>query len=253
MILDLQKASMWKRISAFLFDGIMLSIVAVLFAWLLSVALGYDVYSDRVDESYARYSEEYNVDLTMSLAEYESLSAEEGARLDEAYAALSADHEALYAYNMMIRLTIVIVSIGILLAFVLTEFTVPLLLGNGQTIGKKVFGICLMGTDMVKIRPVQLFIRTVLGKYAVETMIPVLIVMMILFGTIGIVGPIVLFGLLLLEVIVCAVSGKRAFIHDLPAATVAVDMGSQMIFESKEAMIAYKEKMHAEKVAKQPY
>ena len=36
MILDLQKASMWKRISAFLFDGILLSIVAVLFALVLS-------------------------------------------------------------------------------------------------------------------------------------------------------------------------------------------------------------------------
>ena len=32
MIFDLQKASMWKRISAFLFDFILFGIVAVLFA-----------------------------------------------------------------------------------------------------------------------------------------------------------------------------------------------------------------------------
>ena len=42
MIYDLQKASMWKRISAAMFDGILLGIAAVLFAWLLSLALGFD-------------------------------------------------------------------------------------------------------------------------------------------------------------------------------------------------------------------
>ena len=252
-MLDLQKASTWKRISAFLFDGIMLGIVAVLLMWLLSVCLGYDGYSDQVDAAYAHYGEMYGVDLRMSLAEYENLSEEGVRQLDEAYRALSDDQEALYAYNMMIYLTLIITSIGILLAFLLMEFMVPLLFQNGQTLGKKVFGICLMGNDGVKVRPVQLFIRTVLGKYAVETMVPVLIIIMILFGNIGIVGPIVLFALLALEVIVFAASRTNAFIHDLPAATVAVDMASQMIFDSKEELIAYKEKLHAEKVARQPY
>ena len=40
MIYDLQKASMWKRVSAWLFDTILLSIVAVGFAFLLSTILG---------------------------------------------------------------------------------------------------------------------------------------------------------------------------------------------------------------------
>ena len=49
---ELQKASMWKRISAFLFDAILLGIVAVLFAWGLSALTGYDGYSRTVTESY---------------------------------------------------------------------------------------------------------------------------------------------------------------------------------------------------------
>ena len=53
---ELQKASMWKRISAFLFDFIMLGIVAVLIGWGLSALTGYDNYSRTVTESYARYS-----------------------------------------------------------------------------------------------------------------------------------------------------------------------------------------------------
>ncbi|MBR6525068.1 MAG: RDD family protein [Clostridia bacterium] len=253
MIYDLQRASMWKRISAFLFDGILLGIVAVLMALGLSLMVGYDTYSDTVDEAYVRYGEEYGVEFDVSLAEYESMSEAEFEKLQSAYDALSQDGEAVYAYNMLIRLTVMIVSIAILLAFIVMEFVIPLLFGNGQTLGKKIFGICLMGMNGVRISAAQLFIRTVLGKFAVETMAPVLIIMMIYFGSIGIVGPIVLLGLFIVEMVVLFTSRHRAFIHDLPAATVAVDMASQMIFESREALIAYKEKVHAEKTAKQPY
>ena len=51
MVSDLQKASLWKRISAFLFDFILLGIVAVLFALALSAVTGYDGYSRTVTES----------------------------------------------------------------------------------------------------------------------------------------------------------------------------------------------------------
>ena len=49
MIYDLQRASMWKRISAWLLDAILLCIVATLMAFLLSTALNYDKYSAQLD------------------------------------------------------------------------------------------------------------------------------------------------------------------------------------------------------------
>ena len=49
---DLQKASAWKRISAFLFDGIILSVVTVLFAWGLSALVGYNGYHRTLMERY---------------------------------------------------------------------------------------------------------------------------------------------------------------------------------------------------------
>jgi len=42
MIYDLQRANMWKRISAYLLDAILLGMVVVGFAFLLSGVLGYD-------------------------------------------------------------------------------------------------------------------------------------------------------------------------------------------------------------------
>jgi len=55
MSLDLQKASMWKRISAYIFDGILMITLAVAFGWLLSLILGYDGYNDQVNQAYAKY------------------------------------------------------------------------------------------------------------------------------------------------------------------------------------------------------
>lgn len=249
----LQKASMWKRISAFLFDFIMLGIVAVLIAWGLSALTGYDNYSRTVTDSYARYSEEYGVDLRLTQSEYEALSEEEARQVDAGFAALNADTAALRANQMMLQLSILIISLSFLFAYLLWEFLLPLKLGTGMTLGKKIFGIGLMKTDGVKVNAVALFIRAILGKYTIETMIPMLIILMIYWGTIGVVGPAVLFLILLTEIIVMITTPTNSLIHDLLANTVCVDAASQRIFDTPEARIAYKAKIAAELAQRQEY
>ena len=245
-MLDLQKASMWKRISAFLFDFIMLSIAAVLFAWGLSAVLGYDGYSQTVIDSYQRYGEEYGVELRITQPEYEKLTEEEARKVDAAYAALNADEKALYAHQMMLNLSIVIISLGLLLAYLILEFIVPLRFGDGQTLGKKIFGVGLMKVEGIKVNAVTMFIRAILGKYTIETMIPVLIILMIYWGTIGIVGPIVIGLILITEIIVMAVTPTNSLIHDLLASTVAIDEASQKIFNTPEEMAAFKAEIAAD-------
>lgn len=250
---DLQKASMWKRISAFLFDGILLGVAAVLFALAISGISGYDRYNDIVRQAYDRYGKEYGVDMHMPLAEYKAMSAEEQQNMDRAFAALNADRQAVEAQQKMMQMSLTIASFSILAAFGLLEFLIPLLLKNGQTMGKKIFGIAVMHTNGVKISGPMLFARAVLGKYAVETMVPVYILVMMGFGRIGVVGPAVLLLILLLQAGLLLGTQTRSALHDVLAKTVTVDMGSQMIFETEEAMIAWKKKMHAEKVARQSY
>ncbi len=228
MAYDLQKASMWKRISAFLFDAILLGVLAVLFAWGLSALLGYDGYSQTVKESYEHYGQEYQVDLRMSLTEYEALSPEEAKRVDEAFAALNADAKALRAHQMMLQLSVLIVSLGFFFAYLVWEFFIPLKLGDGQTHGP------------------TLFIRSILGKYTIETMIPVLIILMIYWGTIGVVGPIVIGLILLTEALVMIFTHTNSLIHDLLANTVAIDWASQRIFETPEEVAAFKAQIAAD-------
>lgn len=253
MILDLQKASMWKRISAALFDGILFGILMTGLAFVLSLVLKYDDYNKTLQNAYDYYEAQYGVTFDLTAEEYQSMSEAEWADYNEAYDALIRDDSAMHAYNMVVNLTLVIVTVSILLTFCILEFAVPLFFGNGQTLGKKIFGIALMRTDSVKVTAPLLFIRTILGKFTIETMIPVLILLMIFFNTIGIPGIIILGLILLLQVILIIATHTNSLIHDILAKTVVVDAASQMIFDSEEDMVAYKKKLQAEKVAREDY
>ncbi len=246
MLNDIQKASMWKRISAFIFDVIILAIVVIGLASFLSFVLKYDSYTDRFDQVCQKYEEEYGVEFDITLDEYNAMPDDKKINYDAAFMALSSDIEATKSYSLMINLTLVITSISILIGYVVLEFVVPIMLKNGQTLGKKIFGIALMRTDGVKISMFALFVRTILGKYTLETMIPVLILIMIYFNSIGIIGIVVLGLIALLQLILVFASRTRNAIHDLIACTVVVDYASQMIFDSTDALVEYKKKLHAE-------
>ena len=249
MIYDLQKAGVLKRAAAWLLDIILLVVLACGIGMILSAALNYDQHSQALEACYERYEKEFGIDFDV----YADLTEEEQARFEAANAALQKDTQALKAYNMVVNLSLTIVSLSILLSYLALEFAVPLLFGNGQTVGKKVFGIGLIRVDGVKISTFALFVRTVLGKYTVETMIPVLMAMMIFIGTIGILGPAIVLGLLILQVALIITSPTNSALHDHMAATVAVDLASQMIFATAEDLVEYKKQVHAEQVKNQPY
>lgn len=253
MTFDLQKASTWKRISAGMFDGILLGILAVGFAWILSVFLNYDGRNDALLDIYGQYEAQHDIVFDISSEEYEAMTAEDQERYNYAYNDLIADPAAIYAYNMVLNLTLVITSFGILLSYLVLEFAVPLFLGNGQTLGKKIFGIGLIRPDGVQINHYQLFIRAILGKFAVETMIPVYVLIMLFFNSIGLPGTVLLLALTLAQAILLLVHRNRALIHDLLAGTVTVDIASQMVFRTTDDLIAYQKRVAAEQAARQSY
>ena len=261
-VYDFQKPNMSKRISAFLCDLILLAIVVVGIAVLLSVLLGTNGYIDRIGELQTSYKNQYGI---VSQEEYNKIPAEERgnyivekdyttltdeerAIYDEADKAFSQDSEANYVYGMFVNSLLITVIFSILLGYLLLEFLIPLILKNGQTIGKKIFGIAIMREDGIRLSPTLLFARTVLGKYTVETMIPALIIIMIFLGIMGIVGTVVIAAILIAQIVLVAVTKTRSPIHDKLAHTVAVDYASQMIFDTTEEMLAYKKRIHAERV-----
>ncbi len=250
---DLQKASFGKRIIASILDFILLGILAVGLAALLSWAFGYDGYLNTVEQGYTLYETEYGIELQITQQEYEALTPEQQATFMEAYEALSKDANVNYAYNMLINLTVLILNFSILFGVLVTEFIAPLIFKNGQTVGKKIFEIALINTDGIQVNSVQLFARAVLGKFAIELMIPLSIIMMLFFNTIGITGIIILAILVIAEIVCLIVTKTNSLIHDIIAGTIAVDIDSQKIFKSHEELLEYQKKQHSEQVSRSVY
>lgn len=253
MVYDLQKANLWKRFAAWLFDSILVGILVVGIAFLLSLALNYNQYSDAVLDGYASYEAKYGISFDVTPEEYESWDEAQRKSYDSAYEELIKDEQITYAYNMVVNLTMMITSLSVLVAVLVLEFIVPLIFKNGQTLGKKIFGLCVVSSDCVKMSNVQLFVRTILGKFAVETMIPIYILLMLFWGITGLPGTIVLGALVLIEVIALNATQRKAAIHDLLASTAVADYNSQMIFNSREDLIEFQKKVHAERAARQEY
>ena len=244
MIYDLQKASILKRISAGILDFIIVLIIATGCFFLLSSIFNYDKISDDFTNYYVEYEEEYGFDFREVTEEmYNNFSQEEKANYDKAYKSLTTNEGFLNAYNLVINMSLLMITFGLLIAIMIVEFVVPLILKNGQTIGKKMFGICLMMDNGVKIRTLPLFIRTLLGKFTVETMIPVYFLVLLYFGHVNIIYIVILGALLIAEILLIIINHKNALLHDLMYYTVVVDKESQMIFDTEEELIKYKQEV----------
>jgi len=261
MIYDLQKGSLLKRASAFLLDGIILVILVTGFAFALSGLFHYGTYADRYSAGMDYYAKQYNVDFDSIVTEddYNALSDQEKQNYEAVIDAMNNDPELLHALNMIVSIIVLVVSISTVLAFAVVEFILPLILKNGQTVGKKIFGLAVMRTNGVRIRGVSLFIRTFLGKCIIETMIPVLIIMMVIFNMMGIMaspgilGLVFLAALLIGQLILLFATKTHAMIHDKISDCVVVDMSSQMIFDSEQARNDYIAEQDAREAASSPY
>ena len=261
MIYDLQKGSLLKRASAILLDGILLVILITGFAFALSGIFHYGTYADIYAQGMDRYAAQYNVDFDriVTEADYEALTEQEKENYGAVIDAMNNDAELIHALNMIVALIVLIASISTVLAFAVVDFILPLIFKNGQTVGKKIFGLAVMRTNGVRISGVSLFIRTFLGKCIIETMIPLLVVMMIFFSVMGIMagiglfGPILVIALLIVQIIMLFVTKNHTMIHDLISDCVVVDMSSQMIFDSEQARNEYIAEQDAREAASSPY
>lgn len=238
----LQKAGLWKRFAAFLLDFILISILSVGVGSLVSVMTGYDALYDEMTGYYTKYSEEYGLpenlhDITET--QYEEFSDELKEKYDAATKALSEDPGANKCWTSIINSTLLIISIGLFISVLILEFLVPLLFGNGQTVGKKIFSLGVIFPNGVKVTTAALFVRSMLGKYTLELMVPALVLILICFGGIGVLGIAVLGLILLLEGVLIVATKNNSMIHDLISYTAVADMTTQRVFRNEDELIAY--------------
>jgi uncharacterized RDD family membrane protein YckC len=253
MVTDLQKAGIWKRIAAWMLDLMLVAVFSVGAATVLASVFDYDGVSARLAATQDYYEQKYSVDFSITEEVYETVPQEQKDIYDKAYNELRNDPAFNRDYTLVINLTLLIVSLSVLAAVLLLEFLVPLLLKNGQTVGKKCFSIGLIRNDGVKLSNVQLFTRALLGKYTVDIMVPVFIIVLALTGVIGTLGLPLLCIFLIAQIACMGFNQHNCAIHDLMSGTIAVDISSQQIFGSTEELIAHTKRIHAERAKRQPY
>ncbi len=263
MAFTIQRANTWKRISAYLFDFILAIIVTVGIATVLSAALGYNKKTERLnayrDEYIAKYEALYpDVDLDISEEDYNKLSAPEKETYDqvanECRKATNGDERVKKLLATMFFNVLVIVSISVLLGIIAVQFAVPLFFKNGQTLGKKIFGVAVARSNCVKISNFVLFVRAVFGLYAIETMFPIFLYIMMYFGILGGIGSITILLLLILQLGLLLFTRNHTCIHDLLSDTITVDMASQRIFDTQEEADAFfKAQKEEEEAQKKDY
>ena len=256
MIYDLQKASFWKRASAFLFDLVIMMVVVVGIASLMSIAMKYELHYSNIENEkeleVQKIEAEYGCELDLSVG-YSEMTDQQKEMYDKLDKAVSENDTIQKAAFLLLNYSLVICLVSTFVAYAILEFAVPMIFKNGQTLGKKLFSIGVIRTNTVKASPFVLFVRMLFGKFTIETVLPLFVLIMMFFGIIGVVGPVVILGLAVLEIIAVLATRTRSAVHDLISDTCVVDMSTQMIFESEQALVEYKKKIHEEQVANSPY
>lgn len=224
------KAGLSKRASAFFIDGILLLVLAFALAYVLSLSFGYGQYSQTYSSGIERYADMYNVQFekVVSQADFDALTDQQKTDYEAAVEAMNADEEILGALGSMVKLIFLIAALSLFLAFLILEFIVPLILKDGRTLGKKAFGLCVTKKDGSGLSAVLLLVRTFVGKYLIETMIPVLLIIITVFNAIGlmngpgIIGFVIILVLLVANLALVFLSANGSMIHDFVADSIVV-------------------------------
>lgn len=253
MAISIQKASFWKRISAFMFDIIVTIMLAMGFATVINVFCGYDQKTAELNAYYTKYEQSYGVDFTINEEDFNQLTTEQQALYTEANKALQGDAGFQKTSQEIFNLTMLMYGGGAFLAFIVWYFVIPLFFGYGRTMGKRIFGLAVIRTNCVKVSAPVLFIRTVVGMFAIETMMPLALLIMIGFNMMGIVGLITIGLLGILQVGMLISTQNNSSIHDLLTDTVVVEFMSQQIFDTQEDLMHFVQEEHAKAVENAEY
>ena len=219
----IKKASIFKRIVAFLFD---LMCAFFLFVGIENLVIhpivNHIFHYDQIEDKYEEKLVEHGVGKFNDKGEFEFLPVPEG-QMDYDMTSFYEDEVAVQIENEKTRLDLFKFTMNSMLSEFIVLCLMPLLLGNGQTLGKKLMKLALVSTNEAKVKGWQVFARWAIGIFAFETMINFFFVM---FAIIPL--P------LIVSVILALVTKKGMALHDYIGGTIVVDLNNTVIVDTVE-------------------
>ena len=249
----INNASVLKRAMAFLVDLILLIVLATGLLYVSGKVFDYDGNYAKLEEKYEYYGI-YTGTTTDGVKDACVIEYNEDGSIKEDdpcylnWKAFNADEEAMYYRTKCDNLMLLMLSSSTFLAVIILEFILPLIFKNGRTLGSLLMHIGLIRSDGVKATPVQLFARAVIGRWGIETMIPLLSFAFAMVNPSGgLMGMIIIFVFLIIETICIGFTKNHTSIHDLIPGLVCVDNDSQFYANDIGELLRMKESVKTNK------
>lgn len=240
-MLDFYKAHPLKRIAAFVIDTILLLAITLGVVAAMHSSMDYAAHEKTYEQACVKYGQQFGVDLTASRTEQSELTEEEIEIYTKAWEAFNADEEAMNAVKSMLGISLLSTAVGLFAGYVVLEVMLPLIFGNGQTIGKKLLGLCVMHKYHVRVSVMQVIYRAIVGKYFIGVMIPVAMFQLRNYGVLGTTASLVMGIIAMVQGFMVLMSQANCGIHDKLFKTVVADFNEQHIFDTMEECIAFEE------------
>lgn len=243
----LQKAPFFKRLLALMLDWMFIVIIIFTCVIPMSFLLKVDEYSEKFDQYYSEYEKKYGVDFDLTEEQFNAMTEEELKLYEEAYNALTSDEEANKAHDTLFKHMLGSIELAILAGYLVMDVLFPLMLKNGQTLGKRVFGLAVRRANGEPTNMITILSRTVVGKFTVETAIPALVICSVLMGSLNLFGVLYVVAILVANIVLLI--KKNKVLHDILADTMVVAVPAPTSRAKKEEpSFAHKAKIATAKI-----
>lgn len=252
-MLDFHKAKPIKRLAAYVIDLILLVAITAGVWYAIYSATDYNA-CDKEFQSYIdQYAQKHGVDLNIPSNEIQNYPEEVQKKYNEALLDLNDDKQAMSVYAQKAKINLLAAMVGLFAAYVILEVMIPLIFKNGQTVGKKIMGLCVMHKYHVRVGFMQIIYRSILGKYFIETLIPVEMLILKNYGVLGTTASLIMAIIAMTQGFIVLMSQANCGIHDKLFNTVVADFKKQHIFDNWDERFDFEEayeKEMAEREAK---
>ena len=277
-IYEIRKATVFKRIAAFIFDALIFVILwSGVFILSESLSVGFKEASQLYTEKCLEHNLSHEVEtsdgvkgtqvwvveefLKSEYAPTECLIPEDAETNNleisdscmQAYEnfmkknneAFGKDEVAVKAYSDVLLYRLSFFSIATLTSSLILNFALPLIFKNGQTVGKKILHIAVLSNNGIRIKNWQVFARAILGGFAIELM-PIMLYLA---------APGAFSYALTLAVVVAIVNlflfmltKNRTMIHDFIAGSIVINLDTTVVIDSLDER---KQRIEEERLARE--
>jgi len=216
-----------KRAFAGAIDVLLIAILTVFIAMPMSKLTGFESARADVGAVSARIKEESGISADLTPQEYQNLTDEQIQKYEAGWIEYFNEEENIRTYNRMVVGSYLTVLGSILVAVLILELAIPLFLGDGQTLGKKMMGLVVIRMSGEQVDTLGIIARALLGKYLVEIAVPVFTVLAIYNGNSSGRSSFMIVGLFLAQAACMGLTRERRLIHDFLSGTRVVAAESE--------------------------